>query len=422
MTDSEKVIQAIENEDLVLAQEHLQAALKHDEADLLAALGDELLTRGFLEEAQQIFTQLVENSPETGAFYIPLAEIAIDNNQVEEAFEYLEKVTTDDEAYPQSLLVTADLYQMLGIPEVSEAKLLEVQTYLPEEPLIDFALGELYFSNDQFGEAIARYQKLVHQGVSEISGVLMDERIGTALGMAGEFEEAIPYLEAAVAVEATDDRLFQLAFTYLQIKENQKAIHYLQQLRETNPQYQSLYLFLAEALQEEELLEEAQDVIEEGLRENPFQVDLYHFASENAFRLHDVKRSEELLLQALELGEKQEETLLTLSNLYLSEERYQEVVDTINRMEESDNPYAEWNLAKAYEQLEDFDVARVHYEQAAHELEHEAEFLKDYGIFLRDEGNLTQAKALLQHYLHHEPGDLEVASILEDLEGDQDAY
>ncbi|MHC5374559.1 tetratricopeptide repeat protein [Enterococcus sp. LJL120] len=422
MTDSEKVIQAIENEDLVLAQEHLQAALKHDEADLLAALGDELLTRGFLEEAQQIFTQLVENSPETGAFYIPLAEIAIDNNQVEEAFEYLEKVTTDDEAYPQSLLVTADLYQMLGIPEVSEAKLLEVQTYLPEEPLIDFALGELYFSNDQFGEAIARYQKLVHQGVSEISGVLMDERIGTALGMAGEFEEAIPYLEAAVAVEATDDRLFQLAFTYLQIKENQKAIHYLQQLRETNPQYQSLYLFLAEALQEEELLEEAQNVIEEGLRENPFQVDLYHFASENAFRLHDVKRSEELLLQALELGEKQEETLLTLSNLYLSEERYQEVVDTINRMEETDNPYAEWNLAKAYEQLEDFDVARVHYEQAAHELEHEAEFLKDYGIFLRDEGNLTQAKALLQHYLHHEPGDLEVASILEDLEGDQDAY
>lgn len=422
MTDSEKVIQAIENEDLVLAQEHLQAALKHDEADLLAALGDELLTRGFLEEAQQIFTQLVENSPETGALYIPLAEIAIDNNQVEEAFEFLEKVTTDDEAYPQSLLVTADLYQMLGIPEVSEAKLLEVQTYLPEEPLIDFALGELYFSNDQFGEAIARYQKLVHQGVSEISGVLMDERIGTALGMAGEFEEAIPYLEAAVAVEATDDRLFQLAFTYLQIKENQKAIHYLQQLRETNPQYQSLYLFLAEALQEEELLEEAQDVIEEGLRENPFQVDLYHFASENAFRLHDVKRSEELLLQALELGEKQEETLLTLSNLYLSEERYQEVVDTINRMEETDNPYAEWNLAKAYEQLEDFDVARVHYEQAAHELEHEAEFLKDYGIFLRDEGNLTQAKALLQHYLHHEPGDLEVASILEDLEGDQDAY
>ncbi|WP_265456913.1 tetratricopeptide repeat protein [Enterococcus sp. HY326] len=422
MTDSEKVIQAIENEDLVLAQEHLQAALKHDEADLLAALGDELLTRGFLEEAQQIFTQLVENSPETGAFYIPLAEIAIDNNQVEEAFEYLEKVTTDDEAYPQSLLVTADLYQMLGIPEVSEAKLLEVQTYLPEEPLIDFALGELYFSNDQFSEAIARYQKLVHQGVSEISGVLMDERIGTALGMAGEFEEAIPYLEAAVAVEATDDRLFQLAFTYLQLKENQKVIHYLQQLRETNPQYQSLYLFLAEALQEEELLEEAQDVIEEGLRENPFQVDLYHFASENAFRLHDVKCSEELLLQALELGEKQEETLLTLSNLYLSEERYQEVVDTINRMEESDNPYAEWNLAKAYEQLEDFDVARVHYEQAAHELEHEAEFLKDYGIFLRDEGNLTQAKALLQHYLHHEPGDLEVASILEDLEGDQDAY
>ncbi len=54
--------------------------------------------------------------------------------------------------------------------------------------------------------------------------------------------------KAALAEERTDDRLFQLAFTNLQLKENEKAINYLQELREVNPQYQSLYLYLGQAL------------------------------------------------------------------------------------------------------------------------------------------------------------------------------
>ena len=77
-----------------------------------------------------------------------------------------------------------------------------------------------------------------------------------------------------------------------------------QQLKTLNPHYQSLYLYLAGA-QEEEQLEEAKAVIEEGITENPFQVELYQFASENAYRLHDIAGAENWLLKALELGEKQ---------------------------------------------------------------------------------------------------------------------
>ncbi len=33
------------------------------------------------------------------------------------------------------------------------------------------------------------------------------------------------------------------------------------------------------------MVEEAQTVLEEGIKENPYQVELYHLTSENAFRL-----------------------------------------------------------------------------------------------------------------------------------------
>lgn len=414
-TYSEKMLQALSEEDLAQAQLLLVQALKEEPADVLAELGEELLAIGFLEEAKQIFEQLVTQYPENDGLNIPLAEIAIEDNEIDEAFTYLEKISKESDYYPQALLAVADLYQVIGIPEVSEAKLKEAASLLPDEPLIQFALAELYFSVDRFKEAAVIYDNLLNSQIKEISGISMQERLGQSLSMQGEFEAAIEPLEAALEEERTDDRLFQLAFTNLQLKENQQAINYLQELRTVNPHYQSLYLYLGQALQEEELVEEAQTVLEEGIKENPYQVELYHLASENAFRLHDKESAEKLLLQALELGEKQDDTLLTLSNLYLNEERYEDVINAVNQMEETANPYAEWNLAHAYNELEDFAVAALHYEQAFHELQHEPDFLKEYAFFLREEGKLDQAKELLKHYLHHEPGDMEALSLLDDL-------
>lgn len=416
MTYSEKMLQALHEEELAQAQLMLAEAIRKDDDDTLADLGEELLSLGFLEEAKLVFDHLLTIFPEAEGLNIPLAEIAIENNLIDDAFVYLEKVGKSSDSYVQSLLVTADLYQVIGIPEVSEAKLKEAQELMPDEPLILFALGELYCSNGQFQEASASYQELLQANVTEISSVSINERLGTTYSMSGNFEEAIPYLEKALEEGQTDDRLFQLAFTYLQVHENQKAIALLQQLRALNPHYQSLYLSLGEALQEEEQLEEAQAVLAQGIKENPFQVDLYQLASENAYRLHDSKQAEILLKQALELGDKTDETRLTLSNLYLNEQRFDEVIDVLQQMEEQGHPYGEWNLAHAYNELEEFDLAKVHYEQAYQELSHEPEFLKEYAVFLREDGQLKKAKELLQHYLQHEPGDNEAQSLLEDIE------
>ncbi len=415
MTYSEKMLDALDQEDFAEAQLQLNQAIKEDNEDILEELGESLLSIGFLEEAKQVFENLKSRHPEQKENNLPLAEIAVENNETDAALELLEEISSDSELYPQALLVTADLYQVLGIPEVSESKLKEASRILPDEALIQFALAELYLSMDRFNEAAFIYQHLLELGEEEINNVSIRERLGTTLSLEGDFENAVEYLEASLEEGETDERLFQTAFVYRQLKDNDKSIRYLQELRELNPQYRALYLPLAESLQEEELVEEAQTVIEEGIQENPYQVDLYHFASENSYRLHDAKKAEDYLLQALELGEKTEETLLTLSNLYINEERFEEAIKTVERMEDTQNPYALWNLAHAYNELEDFEQASQYYEQASLELKHEPDFMKEYGIFLREEGRLEEAKSYLSHYLEHEPGDMEAESILDDL-------
>lgn len=415
MTHSEKMLNALDQEDLAQSQRELAQALREDTPDVLAELGEDLLSLGFLEEAKEVFENLQKRFPDVLDMNLPLAEIAIDNNDTDEALELLEEIKKDNELYPQALLILADLYQVLGMDEVSEAKLKEAARILPGEPLIEFALAELYFSINKLNEAQFIYRHLLENGETTINNISLQERLGTTLSLQGEFEEAVEYLEAALEEGHTDERLFQLAFVYRQLKDNDRVIFYLQELRQQNPHYRAIYLPLAESLQEEEQLEEAQQVIEEGIHQDPFQVDQLHFAAENSYRLHDIKKAEDFLFQALALDEKKDETLLTLSNLYLNEERFEEVIKTVDQMEEKDNPYALWNLAHAYNELEEFEQAASYYDQAAKELEHQVDFMKEYGIFLREEGRLKEAKHYLEHYLEHEPGDMEVTSILEDL-------
>ncbi|MDT2602279.1 tetratricopeptide repeat protein [Enterococcus hulanensis] len=411
---SEKMLAALKDENLTEANLMFEEALKKDDPEILASLAEELQALGFIEEAKRVLEKLLKDFPEEDVFYLSLAEIAIEDDLIDDAFEYLEKIKPESENYLESLLVTADLYQVLGIPEVSEAKLLQAKTIAPEEPLITFALAELHFSANQLGEAINDYGQLQKQGIDEIANISIDERIGSAYSMMGGFEEAIPFLERALEKEHTSDRLFQLGFTYYQLHDHQKAINYLQELITIDPQYQSGYYYLADSLKEEELLEEALTAAEEGVKENPYQVELLHMASEIAYRLRDSKKAEELLLQALETGDKTDETLLTLSNLYLNEEQPDKAIEMISQMDEEDNPYAAWNLAQAYNELEDFDAARTYYKQAYEDLAHEPDFLKAYGIFLREDGQLEPARAVLTNYLQLEPGDLEVQSLLEE--------
>lgn len=88
---SEKMLTALKNEELTEANLMFEEALKKDEPEVLASLSEELQTLGFLEEAKRILEKLVADFPEEDVFYLSLAEIAIEDDDIDGAFEYLEK-------------------------------------------------------------------------------------------------------------------------------------------------------------------------------------------------------------------------------------------------------------------------------------------------------------------------------------------
>lgn len=417
MTYSEKMLQALSDNNWEEAQDYFEKALQKDQPKILAALGEELYQLGFIEEAKKVFLQLLNDSPKNTGYLLSLGEIAIEEDRYDEAFQYFDEVPKDSEDYPSALLDQADLYQMMEMPDVAELKLLEAKNYLPEEPLIQFALGELYYSTQQFVEAASYYLALLMENQKVIANISIEERLGVSYDFAGKFEKAIPHLENALKLERTDDRLFYLGYTYEEIGENEKAIEIFEELLDENEDYDTVYLHLGKLYQKEEQIEQAQGILEKGIEKNPYQVDLYLLASENSYRLKEEEKAISYLEKALTLGEKEEEILQALGNLYLRQDRFNELI-ALYEKQELQTPQMLWDLGRAYYALEEYDEAFKAYSNAYQDLKEEPDFMREYGLFLREEGYLEDAKKLLTHYLEHEPLDLEIQSIVESFEED----
>ncbi len=413
MLNSEKMIASLDQQDLAHAEKYFQKALKEDDADSLIALGEYLESIGFLPHAKRIYLQLADDYPELN---INLAQIAAEDDAIEEAFLYLDKVSKDSPNYLSALLVMADLYDMEGLTEVAREKLLQAVGISPE-PLIIFGLAEIDMSLQYFKEAIDYYAQLDNRQILELTGISTYQRIGRAYASLGKFEAAIEFLEKAVTIEYEDETVFELATLMYDQENYQKANLYFKQLETINPDYPGYEYGYALSLHEEHKTSEALRLVQQGLRKNAFDSQLLLLASQLSYELHDRQNAENYLLQAKEVAVDDEEILMRLATLYFDAERFEEVI-ALNR-ETIDNVLTKWTIAKAYHALEQEEVALALYNEISADLAENPEFLQDYAYLLREFGQFHKAIQMATAYLRQVPDDVNMQDFLDHIKHQQ---
>lgn len=415
MHNGDKMIEALESNQLEEANSFFEQALRDDSDEQLYDLADNLYHLGFLEETKRIYKKLLETNTEDDELKIGLAEIEIEANNVDEAMEWLLQVSEISESYPQALLVHADLYQVLGLYEASEQKLLAAKELLPEEPVIKFALTELYFSMGKYAQAVHGYEELMTQGYNEFSGITLASRCGASYSALGDLEQAALYFEQSVEENETVDALFELGITYYQQREFKRANELFFKLKELDPSYTSVYPNLARGLEEENQLEKAAEVIREGLKMDQYNYDLFAVGAEIAVKLEDEDVAEDYYLKAQALAPENEGLELAYINLLLKQERFEDAILIIEKAlsHEQVDPQFYWDAALAYDKLENYEKAEQSFKQAHSSLNQNKEFLKSYIYFLRESGERVVIKTVLSEYLVLDPSDGEMLEILE---------
>lgn len=409
MNNSEKMLYCLEQQDLAKADKYFQKALREDSPEEQLALATYLEQIGFYPQAKALYDGLAADYPEA---YLSLARIAHEDGQTEEAFAYLEEIAPTSPEYLESLLIKADLYQSEGLADVAREKLLEA-IGLSDDPILHFGLAELDMELGHFKEAIQSYAQLDNRALYQQTGVSTYQRIGLAYASMGKFEPAIEFFEKAVELEYDDQTVYELAVLLFEREEYQKAALYFKQLDTINPDFSGYEYAYAQTLHAEHQIEPAFAMAKKGLEKNPFDPALLLLASQYAYERQDAKAAEAYLLQAQEVAADEEEILLRLTNLYLEQERYEEVVSL--EREDLDHVLTRWNIAKAYQATEQLEPALERYAQLSSDLADNPEFLADYINLLRQTGQLSQAKEYAHRYLHLVPDDLDMQEFYHDI-------
>lgn len=410
MSYSEKMIEAIQNEELDKADDLMHEALLRDSDEDLFALVETLYDLGFLKETKEVVQHLLALHPEEEGLKLTLAEIALEEGLELESFEWFDQIDQDSPFYPQSLLVAADYYQVLDLPEVAREKLKEAKELLPDEPVIDFALGELLFSAGKYKEAIMHYEKLIVANHVEFAGVSLNGRLGNAHAAIGDLESAVSYLEEALDLKETSDLLFQLGLIYFQKEDFDRSANLLMQVKEQDPSYSSVYSYLAKGFMEQQDYEKALENVEDGLIYDKQNAGLFAMGAEAALALGDEKKAEDYFRQALIIEPDNISVTLSFTHLLFNQERFEDALTLITSRIDSgeEDPQLLWYAAIANNEEEAFEEAREYYDKAAVYLSDNAEFLKDYALFLREEGDKDGFMNTAKSYLKLNPTDEEV--------------
>lgn len=410
MTNSERVLDSLDQQDLEQAELYLKQALQEDQAEVLLELAAYLEGIGFFPQARTIYQKLAHLYPES---YLSLAAIAAEDGDLEGAFGALEEIPAGSENYVPALMMKADLYQLEGLPDVARERILEALS-ISQDSLLYFALAELDMELGAYKEAISSYAQLDNREIYAQTGVSTYQRIGLAYASLGKFEVAIDFLKKALDLEYEDQTAYELATLLYDREEYQQAAFYFKQLDTLSPDFEGYEYAYALSLHAEHKTKEALKILEQGLEKNPFDTRLYLLASQYSYEEHDPAAAKAYLLTAKRDADDLEEIHLRLSNLYLEAEAYEDVLAL--DLKEAENPLTLWNLAKAHQGLEQEEEALTLYQEIADKLEDNPDFLESYAYLLREMGYLDQAKEVANHYFRLVPDDWSMQDFFDNLD------
>jgi tetratricopeptide (TPR) repeat protein len=418
MSHSEKMLTSLEEGNLEDAKSHFNETLKFGSHEEKFSLAEELHHLGFLNEAKELYENLLLYYPGEGELIIELAEVLVEMDSEEDAIELLSHIEEDDSSYPRALLLMADLYQMQGLFEVSEQKLLQAKVLLPDEPVILFGLGELYAETGRFLEAIRYYTQLVDKGITEIGGTYIHQRLAEAYSVGGSFEEALGHYEKAIEEHLEINTLFGFAFTAYQAGYYETAIEKLVSVKELDPDYHSVYLLLAKAYEHEEELEKSLETIREGIKQDEFNKELSLFGGKISLKLGLDEQAEAYLRNALALDPGYLEAALLINKLFFTQDRFDDVLEIAAMLaaEGEEEPQLAWDLAKANEGLEQYNDALKQYRAAYTYFKNHEDFLIEYGQFLMEEGLRKEAVEIYNRLLDMDPSNDEWQDLIERLQ------
>lgn len=390
----------------------------YDDLETLEALGETLYDSGNLELSAEIFRSLIDKDSNNSAAKIMLADILNEDGDADSALLLLDEISTKDDKYTAVLMQKADIYQTLGMEEVSESILDEALKRNPKKQPLIFGMAELLYSEGKYGEASVYYLKLIKSGVTNYLNQNVQVRYACCLTFTGYFEKASQIFERFNDLLLHDDELFSKGLVFFELHEVKKAAGAIKTLIERSPDYAPAYLVLAKSYEELNQLELAYETAQKGCALDEFDMRMRMEFSHLAYKLGHIQQAIDSYESILVKDPENIEALSELSKIKFSMGLNDEVIDLLVNKESLD-PVLAWNLGKSYLEEDQLDLAKDSLISVFNDFQNNPEYLLDLISLFRRDYQIKTLISVMQLYLKIVPSDDTIASEYEELRNEQ---
>lgn len=379
--------------------ELLRLLEREADPDVWAQTGYTFQQAGFLPYAKGIYSAALDAIDDPERWQLLLAEAASDDGDLDGALDTLISIMPDSPYYVQSLLLAADIYQQLGMADVSLLKLEEAKTLSPDEPAILLGLAELHRSTGHFREAIPYYRELLETDseVIQTSKARIERQYIECLMAIGEYETVIDYLSDIPKAERSHEVNEQLALCFYQTEEYDRAEAILSPFYENGSLSEELFGIYAEVLYHLHRESDALRVLTENIHHQPYQASAYYQRARVYVMNHQEEDAINDLTKAHALDSDSVEVPMLLMRLLLKNEREAEALDILEEAKgQLSGDQFEWLAAGIYAANEQYDEAKDYYMAAYDALKTDQSFIADYLNFMWEDGDRTRVRQALR--------------------------
>ncbi|MCC4721696.1 tetratricopeptide repeat protein [Salinicoccus sp. RF5] len=353
-----------------------------DEMDLeaLFILGDTLIASGLHKPAETIFSHLNSNTGHDDEVLAYLVDILITDGRLDEALS----LVNEADKTPAVLMLKAEIFQQLNMSDVAVRSLLEAKA-LSDDPILDFALAEIYYEDGEFPDAIRHYEMLISNGFQEVNGVELNLRLAELHMNQLDLENAQMYFEAADEKYYSNDDYYRKALLEYQLQSYESAKNLLRQVIENEPYYVNAYILLMNVHETEHDLEAAIELIGDYIKEDDTEPLFFFHLGRLHFRNGEEEKALESFDRALSLDQDYDDAYLMLFETLLKTGRTSEVGTYTSRLDtHALSGESLYLLAKIQQENENDADALSLYQEASKLIGESIEFYTDYYEYLTE--------------------------------------
>lgn len=353
---------------------------EEEDLDALFSLGDALVASGLNDYAEKIYRYLYEYTSHDDEVLAYLCDLLIADDRLDEALSLVNQA----EKTPAVLMVKAEIFQQLNMADVAIRSLFDAKE-LADEPVIDFALAELYFHEGSLDEANRHYQLLLSDGFDVINQVDINLRLAEINLNLLNLDEAIENFESAAKENYTNDDFYREGLAYYQRGEYTRAENLLKKVISNEPYFINGYILLMNVYETEHNLTEALKILEEYLVQDQTNSLIYFHSGRLNFKMENNDQAVQHLLKATTLDDDFDDAYLMLFETLLKMDDTEYIREILPDLDiHSLSGESLYLLAKIEQENENDENAGRFYEEAEALIGESVEFYQDYYYYLTE--------------------------------------